>query len=193
MSSSSTRARPACRAGRCFTSRNPRWDAPPVRHGQGTNFSFADGHAEYWKSEAIGHRIHRRGQHPPGSAGRKQGYPTPATSRLGGLGYTPSTQWAARHILMDGAAIPDGAFRASFILRGSYLSVRHSLRQRGPAAQKAHTRLTAELRTAVPTVRRTPEGRPQPMCRLAPPPRGSTVPIECRLAERGRRRYSHRP
>ena len=25
------------------------WDAPPVRHGDGTNFSFADGHAEYWK------------------------------------------------------------------------------------------------------------------------------------------------
>jgi len=25
------------------------WDAPPVRHGEGTNFSFADGHAEYWK------------------------------------------------------------------------------------------------------------------------------------------------
>jgi len=27
------------------------WDPPPVRHGQGTNFSFADGHAEYWKWE----------------------------------------------------------------------------------------------------------------------------------------------
>ncbi len=27
------------------------WDAPPVRHGAGTNFSFADGHAEYWKWE----------------------------------------------------------------------------------------------------------------------------------------------
>ena len=25
------------------------WDTPPVRHGEGTNFSFADGHAEYWK------------------------------------------------------------------------------------------------------------------------------------------------
>lgn len=25
------------------------WDTPPVRHGDGTNFSFADGHAEYWK------------------------------------------------------------------------------------------------------------------------------------------------
>lgn len=25
------------------------WDMPPTRHGEGTNFSFADGHAEYWK------------------------------------------------------------------------------------------------------------------------------------------------
>ena len=25
------------------------WDAPTVRHGNGTNFSFADGHSEYWK------------------------------------------------------------------------------------------------------------------------------------------------
>jgi len=25
------------------------WDVPPTRHGDGTNFSFADGHAEYWK------------------------------------------------------------------------------------------------------------------------------------------------
>lgn len=25
------------------------WDDPPTRHGDGTNISFADGHAEYWK------------------------------------------------------------------------------------------------------------------------------------------------
>jgi len=25
------------------------WDDPPVRHGDGTNVSFADGHAEHWK------------------------------------------------------------------------------------------------------------------------------------------------
>jgi prepilin-type N-terminal cleavage/methylation domain-containing protein/prepilin-type processing-associated H-X9-DG protein len=29
------------------------WDLPPVRHGAGTNFSFADGHAEYWKWEDL--------------------------------------------------------------------------------------------------------------------------------------------
>ena len=28
----------------------PRWrDRPPLRHGNGTNFSFADGHSAYWK------------------------------------------------------------------------------------------------------------------------------------------------
>jgi len=28
----------------------PKWiDLPPLRHGNGTNFSFADGHSEYWK------------------------------------------------------------------------------------------------------------------------------------------------
>ncbi len=25
------------------------WDRPTVRHGDGTNFAFADGHSEYWK------------------------------------------------------------------------------------------------------------------------------------------------
>jgi len=25
------------------------WDPPFVRHGEGTNVSFADGHADYWK------------------------------------------------------------------------------------------------------------------------------------------------
>ena len=25
------------------------WDPPPIRHGKGTNVSFADGHSEYWK------------------------------------------------------------------------------------------------------------------------------------------------
>ena len=29
------------------------WDTPPVRHGHGTNFSFADGHAEYWRWEDV--------------------------------------------------------------------------------------------------------------------------------------------
>ncbi len=28
------------------------WAPPPVRHGKGMNFSFADGHADYWKWKA---------------------------------------------------------------------------------------------------------------------------------------------
>ncbi len=28
------------------------WDPPPVRHGDGTNVAFADGHSEYWRWEA---------------------------------------------------------------------------------------------------------------------------------------------
>jgi len=28
---------------------NRNFDPPPVRHGEGTTFSFADGHSEYWK------------------------------------------------------------------------------------------------------------------------------------------------
>ncbi len=32
-----------------FNDREAFWDAVPVRHGNGTNFSFADGHSEYWK------------------------------------------------------------------------------------------------------------------------------------------------
>jgi len=28
------------------------WDDPPVRHGDGTNVAFADGHADYWKWSA---------------------------------------------------------------------------------------------------------------------------------------------
>jgi prepilin-type processing-associated H-X9-DG protein len=47
------------------------WDPPPVRHGDGTNFSFADGHAEYhkWKDKRtieFGKRI------PPGAFSETQ-------------------------------------------------------------------------------------------------------------------------
>ncbi len=30
------------------------WDDPAVRHGDGSNFAFADGHSEYWKWKGIG-------------------------------------------------------------------------------------------------------------------------------------------
>ncbi len=32
-----------------FYDRESWWDRPTVRHGDGTNFSFADGHSDYWK------------------------------------------------------------------------------------------------------------------------------------------------
>jgi len=33
----------------CYADRDEWWDPPPIRHNLGTNFSFADGHNEYWK------------------------------------------------------------------------------------------------------------------------------------------------
>ena len=33
----------------CYVNEERWWDPPPIRHGVGTNFSFADGHSEYWK------------------------------------------------------------------------------------------------------------------------------------------------
>ncbi|MEN6575081.1 MAG: prepilin-type N-terminal cleavage/methylation domain-containing protein [Phycisphaerales bacterium] len=67
------------------------WDAPPIRHGAGTNFNFADGHAEYWKWEDNRTLKFGRGEGglTPAQAGNKD------IQRLqrgawGGLGYTPS-------------------------------------------------------------------------------------------------------
>ena len=43
------------------------WDDPPVRHGDGTNVSMADGHAEYWKwrgSDTIKEGRERQRTHP---------------------------------------------------------------------------------------------------------------------------------
>ena len=33
----------------CYVKDDKWWDPPPIRHGVGTSFSFADGHSEYWK------------------------------------------------------------------------------------------------------------------------------------------------
>ena len=35
----------------CYVQEERWWDPPPIRHGDGTNFSYADGHADYvkWK------------------------------------------------------------------------------------------------------------------------------------------------
>ncbi len=32
----------------CFVREDRWWDPPPIQHGDGANFSFADGHAEHW-------------------------------------------------------------------------------------------------------------------------------------------------
>jgi prepilin-type processing-associated H-X9-DG protein len=34
-----------------YTNQTKWWDPPPVRHGDGTNYGFADGHADYHKWE----------------------------------------------------------------------------------------------------------------------------------------------
>jgi prepilin-type processing-associated H-X9-DG protein len=33
----------------CWHDRWVWWDPPPIRHGDGTTFAFADQHVEYWK------------------------------------------------------------------------------------------------------------------------------------------------
>ncbi len=33
----------------CYVKEDKWWDPPPIRHGVGTTFAFADGHNEYWK------------------------------------------------------------------------------------------------------------------------------------------------
>jgi len=35
----------------CYVNEDRWWDPPPIRHDDGTTFSFADGHSEYWKWE----------------------------------------------------------------------------------------------------------------------------------------------
>jgi prepilin-type N-terminal cleavage/methylation domain-containing protein/prepilin-type processing-associated H-X9-DG protein len=69
------------------------WDNPPIRHGAGTNFSFADGHAEYWKWDD-----NRTLKYGRGEGGLQAAQPgNKDIQRLqraawGKLGYTPSTQ-----------------------------------------------------------------------------------------------------
>jgi prepilin-type processing-associated H-X9-DG protein len=68
------------------------WDRPPVRHGHGTNFSFADGHAEYWKWEDI--RTVQYALDPANNASLASASGNRDIQRVqrgawGGLGYTP--------------------------------------------------------------------------------------------------------
>jgi len=74
------------------------WDDAPVRHGDGTNVSFADGHADYkkWKGiETIKNgrdlsRIHRGSGFVPTSSDGYQDLYWMQKSTWGRLGYTPT-------------------------------------------------------------------------------------------------------
>ncbi len=75
------------------------FDSPPVRHGDGTNVSFADGHAEYWKWKGTDTIKHGRddnaeertsaGKVPESDAGYQDLYRV-QKGCWGKLGYTPS-------------------------------------------------------------------------------------------------------
>lgn len=67
-------------------------DPPPIRHGDGTNFSFADGHSEYWKWKDP--RTISYGMLEVGSGPSQPGNPDlykVQKAVWGKLGYTPST------------------------------------------------------------------------------------------------------
>ncbi len=66
-------------------------DPPPVRHGNGTDFSFADGHSEYWKWKDP--RTISYGKLEVGSGSDQPGNPDlhrVQKAVWGKLGYTPS-------------------------------------------------------------------------------------------------------
>lgn len=75
------------------------FDSPPVRHGDGTNVSFADGHAEHWKWAGIDTIKHARadddaggpqvGKSPESQAGYEDLYRV-QKGCWGKLDYTPS-------------------------------------------------------------------------------------------------------
>jgi prepilin-type N-terminal cleavage/methylation domain-containing protein/prepilin-type processing-associated H-X9-DG protein len=74
------------------------WDDPPVRHGDGTTLSFADGHEEYWKWKGVD-TIKMGRDRERGHPGNNYSPQTPQgfwdlyemqKSTWGDLGYTPS-------------------------------------------------------------------------------------------------------
>ena len=73
------------------------WDDPPVRHGDGTIMSFADGHSDYWKwkgTETIKHgraanRTHPASHWTPQGPESKQDLYKMQKGCWGRLGYTP--------------------------------------------------------------------------------------------------------
>jgi len=72
--------------------KQPSWrDRPPLRHGNGTNFSLADGHSEYWKWKDP--RTVDYGNQVAGTDARQPGNPDLHRAQKGVWGkldYTPS-------------------------------------------------------------------------------------------------------
>lgn len=76
------------------------WDDPTVRHGDGTNFSFADGHSDYHKWKGIEtiklgraqNRMHSSANRNPQTDEGKRDLHFVQRGCWGGLGYTP-TVW----------------------------------------------------------------------------------------------------
>jgi prepilin-type N-terminal cleavage/methylation domain-containing protein/prepilin-type processing-associated H-X9-DG protein len=73
------------------------WDNPPIRHGDGTNVSFADGHNDYWKWKGIDTIKHGRtverghtGDWTPQTTEGFQDLYKMQRGTWGKLGYTPS-------------------------------------------------------------------------------------------------------
>jgi prepilin-type N-terminal cleavage/methylation domain-containing protein/prepilin-type processing-associated H-X9-DG protein len=74
------------------------WDDPPVRHGDGTIVSFADGHSDYWKWKGIetikygraANRTHPASHWTPQGPENKQDLYKMQRGCWGRLGYTPS-------------------------------------------------------------------------------------------------------
>jgi len=75
---------------------NPRWWDPPfVRHGDGSNVSFADGHADYWKYRGkktleTGKMVNPLHQMQPVTPEEKDDLEKMQIGVWGRLGYTPS-------------------------------------------------------------------------------------------------------
>jgi prepilin-type processing-associated H-X9-DG protein len=63
------------------------WDPPPIRHGDGTTFSFADGHSEYYKWED--QRTLDFGFLGQAFSGDQNGNPDLVKSQIGCWGMTP--------------------------------------------------------------------------------------------------------
>jgi prepilin-type N-terminal cleavage/methylation domain-containing protein/prepilin-type processing-associated H-X9-DG protein len=74
------------------------WDDPPVRHGDGTTLSFADGHAEHWKWKGIDtirmgrerERGHPGNHYSPETQSGYEDLYKVQIATWGDLGYTPS-------------------------------------------------------------------------------------------------------